>query len=628
MAQSISDKEKEFTGIPLQNRLLAEVFQGDFRSFYLLKKPEPEFPHKLDLLGLYRKFIERKYDIYYKEKPKTPEGNVAAEEQRERDVKNIELQHQLLALEVVFTEDRLTLLQSDGDYKLSNEEMARIGIVQINQEGKLQFIHRTFSEYFVAEFLINHLTQKPKLHTQVQELLLNRVLLETYCLVIRAFLNGPLENSKPSYEVLKEVGKKLDEQWKEREKQGTLEGVTTALHEAAKEDNVHIIGFLLKSLKSGEDLSIVKKLLLHEDRWGQTAWHKAAENDSVQALTTIWEWAEAVTTSQEGAEGVHLEASDTIRASVEEEELRPNHIKKTLFVAKDQYGNTAWHGTAQRGSLKALETLWSWAKKMELNTHELLLSQNEEGNTAWQVAVKRGHFEVLEKIWAWAKEAEINRNVLKNEFLLAKDKNGYTVWNRAGESGSLKTLETLRLLGKEAELKPDEMFLAEGTDGNNAWQVAVQRGHFEVLEKLWEWTKGEQMCENGLKVRLLLAKDKNGNTAWHRAAERGNLKALETLWSWVKEAKLNPDELLLAESETGLTAWHLAADRDHFEAFKKMWELAKGAQKSQNDLKKELFLDKDQYGYTVWHRAAQRGTFVALETLWGWAKSGTTRAGW
>jgi len=622
-AQSISDKEKEFTGIPLQTCLLAEGFEGDFRSFDPSKKPEPELPQKLDVLGLYRMFIERKKDIYYREKPKTPAGNLVAEDQRKRDVKNLTVEHQRLALQALFTEDQVTFLKNFDHENFSGEEVARIGIVHINQEGKPQFIHRTVAEYFVAEFLINKLTEKTKQHTKVQDLLLNIVLLETDCHVIRAFLDGQLKESEPSDEVLKEVRKKLDGQWKEREKKGSHESVTTALHEAAKEDNVHIVEFLLKSLKSGEDLSTVTKRLLDKDRWGQTAWHKAAENDSLQALKKIWEWAEAVTTSQERAERSQSDASDTNCVSVEEEELQPQQIKNKLFLAEDQCGNTAWHGTAQRGSLKSLKVLWSWAKEAGLKPHELLLVKNKERNNVWQVAVKGGHFEVLEKIWAWAEEAGINRNDLKNEFLLVKEDNGYTVWNRAAESGSLDTLETLWFLGKEAKLKPDEMFLAQGTDGNTAWQVAAQRGHFEVLKQLWEWAKGEQMGENVLKDRLLLAKDKNGNTAWHRAAERGNLKALETLWSWAKEVKLDPCELLLSQNETGLTAWHLAADRDHFEAFEKMWEWAKGDQMSPNDLKKDVFLAKDQCGYNVWHRATQRGNIVELETLWGWAKSAT-----
>ena len=33
LAQTISDKDKQFTGIPLQTRVLAEAFEEEFRSF-------------------------------------------------------------------------------------------------------------------------------------------------------------------------------------------------------------------------------------------------------------------------------------------------------------------------------------------------------------------------------------------------------------------------------------------------------------------------------------------------------------------------------------------------------------------------------------------------------------------
>jgi hypothetical protein len=90
LAQSISHKDKQFTCIPLQTRMLAEAFEEDFITFYQSEKSELEFPHKLDLLGLYGRFIERKYDICYQEKAKIPAGKMASEEQRERDFKSIQ----------------------------------------------------------------------------------------------------------------------------------------------------------------------------------------------------------------------------------------------------------------------------------------------------------------------------------------------------------------------------------------------------------------------------------------------------------------------------------------------------------------------------------------------------------
>jgi len=630
MAQTISDKENELTGIPLQTHMLAEIFKKDFRIFYDSDKTQPELPQTLKLLELYEQFLDRKYNVYCREKPKTPGSTAGAEEIGKRDVKDIKFEHQSLALQALFTEEQVAILQVDNDFKLPDEDLARIGIVQRNSEGKLQFIHRTFAEYLVAEFLTKELKENTKQRKQVQDILLNKVLLQSDCQVIRSFLDGFLESSKPTNGALKQYGEKL-KQLKERENHEPLAGVTIALHTAAKEDNANIIEFLSESLKSGEDLNTVTEMLLATDRQGRTALHKAAKNDSIHSMKKIWEWGGKVTTLKAATERGHLvvlignsEASDTTRTSAEGEEMQPNQIKNKLLVAKDEYGNMAWHAAAQRGSVKALETLWSWAKKVKLNTNEFLLAQNGEGNTAWQLAAQTGHLEIFHELETWAKEVQLNRNELKNKLLLAEDQYGYTVWYRAAESGNLEALKTLWFLVTLSELTPVELLLAQDKKGNTAWQVATQGYHFEVLEKLWDWAKGENICVGVLKDKLLLTTDQYGNTAWHRAAEKGNLVALEALWSWAKEVDIDTDELkknmLLAQDKKGETAWHLAANRDHFDVLKKMLVWAKEIQKNSNILIKEFLQTKDNYGYTAWHRAAQRGTLNTLEMLWGRAK--------
>jgi len=59
-AQSIGDEDKEFTGIPLQTRMLAEAFETEFKTFYQSENSKPELSHHLYLLDLYRRFTERK----------------------------------------------------------------------------------------------------------------------------------------------------------------------------------------------------------------------------------------------------------------------------------------------------------------------------------------------------------------------------------------------------------------------------------------------------------------------------------------------------------------------------------------------------------------------------------------
>jgi len=576
LAQSFRDKNKEFAGIPLQINMLAKAFEENFKSFYMSEKPEPELPHKLNLLGLYGWFIARKYDVYDRKGSGKSPTTAHKIDERKHYFQSIQMQHQWLALETLFTADQVTFLQIYNTYRFSDEDLARFGIVQRNSEGKQQFIHSTFADYYVAEYLIKHLNKESKQYTQVQNILLNEVLLRTECQLIRSFLDGLLENNKPSNETLKYYGEKLNEQLKKREEHGTVEGVTTALHTAAEEDNASIIGFLLESLKLSEDLSTVNEMLLPTDRQERTALHMAEENDSVQAL-------------------------------------------KKMFVAKDKYGNTAWHAAAQRGRVMALETLWTWAKKEKLNTNKLLLAQNKKHNTAWQLAAQRGSLKILQKLGDWTKKAQLNRNELKDKLLLAEDQYGYSVWHRAAESGNLELLETYWFLSKEWELKPDDILLAKDKEGYTAWQVSTQRCNFEVLKKLWEWANEEKMGADLLKEKLLLNKDQYGNTAWHRAAETGNLEALEALWSWTKEVKIGPDELkkslFLAQDKETKTPWHLAAERDHFEVLEKMWVWAKETQCNSNGLMEEILATKDKYGYTVWHRAAHRGKLKTLEML-------------
>jgi hypothetical protein len=286
-AQSVSDKDKQFTGIPLQIRMLAEAFEEDFIIFYMSEKSEPELPHKFDLLGLYRRFIDSKYDIYYAEKSKIPAGDMAAEWVRERHFQYINVEHRRLALEALFTEDQVTFLKIDDGSRFSNEELAKVGLALRNVEGKPQFIHRTFAEYYVAEFLIKQLTKKTKQSKEVLKILLNEVLLKRDCSVIRAFLDGLLGQRMPSKEVLEEVGKNLNEHWNERKLDQPL-----ILHVAATEDNARIVGFLLESLKSGKHSKAIKEMVLAKDDKGQNVWYIAATNGSVSVLQNIWKWIE------------------------------------------------------------------------------------------------------------------------------------------------------------------------------------------------------------------------------------------------------------------------------------------------------------------------------------------------
>ena len=78
---------------------------------------------------------------------------------RELILQNIGDNHQILALRLLFGAEQVNLLRITGRSTLSDEELSKIGIAQTNCEGKLQFIHRTLAEYYVAHCLVKHLTE-------------------------------------------------------------------------------------------------------------------------------------------------------------------------------------------------------------------------------------------------------------------------------------------------------------------------------------------------------------------------------------------------------------------------------------------------------------------------------------
>jgi len=274
LEKSISDKDRQFTGIALQTRMLAEEFDKEVKAFYRSAEPNPEISYKLDLLGLHEQFTERKYDIYQEEKFKVPLTNVIATEQRIHQLKSMREDYHLLALKALLTEEQVALFQNKCQCPFSTEELTRFGIVQVNHDGKPHFIHRTFAEYYVAGCLVNRLTEGNNTSEQVQTFILKDILLEDKYSVIRVFVDGLLSRSKISNLVLKQYGNRIHDLRKYDDK---------ILHRAAFEDNANIIGFLLDIVRAGNHTDTVKKLLLKKIK-------RDSQPGTLQYLITVYRY--------------------------------------------------------------------------------------------------------------------------------------------------------------------------------------------------------------------------------------------------------------------------------------------------------------------------------------------------
>jgi len=286
----------KITGNPLQTLLLAEAFDEEISPYFQSAESIASLTTNLNLLDLYERFLDKKFDVHVGEKIKNMTDRQTAKIQKEFLLKFVRENHQLLALEILLTEEQVTLLQINNQYTFSAEELTRFGIVQINSEGKLQFIHITIAEYYVADCLVNRLTEGNNTSEQIATFILKDILQKEQYQVIRAFIDGLLSRSKPSKDILKQYGNRIDE----------LCQAGLTLHLAADEGNADIIGFLLDSLQVAEHAHTINNLLIAKGKEGKTARHLASRKCKPEVLEILWNWSTNKLTIEELADKLLL----------------------------------------------------------------------------------------------------------------------------------------------------------------------------------------------------------------------------------------------------------------------------------------------------------------------------------
>jgi hypothetical protein len=151
---SLRDKERKLMGIPLQTRMLAEVYEDDFKNFHQTKVKKHNLPNSLNSLELYRIFINKKYEIYLKEKLGL-KLEIPGGEETQRTLKySFDEQHKFIAMKVIFDNTKLMPEKNNFD----EVSLLRVGIVE-KLNGKATFIHRTFAEYFAIDWMAENLNR-------------------------------------------------------------------------------------------------------------------------------------------------------------------------------------------------------------------------------------------------------------------------------------------------------------------------------------------------------------------------------------------------------------------------------------------------------------------------------------
>jgi ankyrin repeat protein len=551
LAQLIRDREKEFTGIPLQTKMLAEVFEADFKAFYQSQQKEPIFRKNLYLLNLYDHFVNNKFNIFYEYKIKISANIVSAISLVERDLDNLKTIHQKLALEELFNEQKEKLFDT---YKFENkekkEEFAIIGLTDISGD-KPRFIHRTFAEYFAALWLTDHLKDK-----QTQELLLTRVLIEADDAVIRSFLNGQLSKSSLlDMNLDSDVKSLMDKHLYQRD---------IVLHEAAREGHAKIVNFLLNTFKAYPET--LKVIVAARDEYDHTALHLAVENG-------------------------HVEVVDKLLESVK---AYPKTLKVVMATTNFLSKQTPLHLAAENGHVELVDKLLNSVEAYPKTLNLLVAAKGKYKQTALHQAVENGHVEVVDKLLERVKAYPKTLKLL----VAAKGKYKQTALQLAVENSHVKVV--VKLLESVKAYPETLKILVEARDEyeQTALHQAVKNGHFEVIVKLLESVKA---YPETVKV-LVAAKDENEQTALHLTVKNGHVEVIDKLLESVKAYPKTVKVLVAAKDENEQTALHLAVKNGHVEVIDKLLENVK----AYPEILKVLVEARDEYEQTALHLIAKK----------------------
>ncbi|XP_058455291.1 uncharacterized protein LOC131432792 [Malaya genurostris] len=271
VAGIFGENMSRFMGIPLQLRLLAEGFQRQVITFTNGQGHSVPSFEALNIVDIYKYFIEAKYDVYFKEKTHLDSYSPYI---RNKLTKCFNKDHQYLAFKVLFP----NVVQTDielifGQHELLAPEaedcLKSVGIIQsVGNAKNVYFIHKTFAEYFAATLFTRSLEKKmsnPSKYESVKSFLFGEIFKDSNE-VVRNFIDRILAQNSPIHVAtldcnLSTINDLLYKQCIDVTAVDRLG--RTALHLAVQTGSIHIVRVLLAAGSNGLRSDIFGKTSLH-----------------------------------------------------------------------------------------------------------------------------------------------------------------------------------------------------------------------------------------------------------------------------------------------------------------------------------------------------------------------------
>jgi len=563
-SQKFSDTYGEFTGIPLQTMMLGEAFVNEAKQYCCSR--EFNLPEKFNLLYLFKKFTEMKFDIYFREKNQMDSSRhvvkILINEYAER--------HMISAIISLFSvnefNEYLCAINARDFEKakkfLRNGSAQDFGIITGTEDGKPHFIHRCFAEYFAAKWLTDNFRQCEKF--------ISNILFNSTNEVIRNIFDRMLaDDSEIHGFVLNNDIDALNEILKKERDINTLDkGGRTALHLAASYNSKYI-----NQLVSfpGIDTKKPDRVL----KW--TPLRYADRTKSWMAMDILL---------QNGA--------------------NPDDIVFTKQNAKaPEWGQSALWECASKGHIKLLQFMLNCGHQLNA---QIDVPENQHNKcTLLHLASYCDQVEVVRLIVN--RDADIN---IRDADINIRDAKKNTALHYAAESCSVGIIKLLIDKGMSVNLT--------NTENSTPLHISVQFGHLDAMKALvGEGATIDNTNEYGLTALMIAAircrfdfvcyltekgadinvpnAKHNNNTAVHYAAASGSVEIINLLLD--KGMSVN---LTNTEDSTPL---HISAEFGHLEAMKAL--VKRGA----------AINNTNEYGATALMVAADLGKLEIVSYLTG-----------
>nr|CAD7416493.1 unnamed protein product [Timema poppensis] len=517
--QSLNDARNNFCGIPLQTKMLADSFKqnlidyNDTKSFNI--------PKKIDLHKLFDTFIMIKCDDYC-DKLKLVDSKVAVKRIKKRMYKEFVSNHKACAALYLFHKDDILLISKEC--KCSIEETARdcihvfekeggnTGIIDKIVDGKVHFVHRSYAEYFFADWLCENYEQcldfiHKKLFESNYKVCFD--IFNQKIIIDRPLHNAVFQNNLKEVELLIFNGELVSS----KDKLGR-----TPLHLAAGFNSADIAKVLLDA---ESEVSSIDKLGYKPIQYGD--------------MTLSWGVVEIILTKESCTQNL-VRIGEYISDPLGKYQIGALFVKDgyanlTCFLLCNGYnvnapvdniGSSLLHLAADYGHLNIVKCLVD--KGADIN------QPNRKGFDPLHVATRSGHLEVVQflvglkqnfkeslgehKILLIASEnghTHIVNYLLDLIDVNTVDSEGYTALHAAVRGGQLEVVQLL--------VKRNAHINCKDVHGYTALKYCVRDGRLDVLEFLVK-NKGDINLSDENQVNLL-----------HHASRAGQLDSVKYLLS-------------------------------------------------------------------------------------------------